>query len=149
MTVSHQRIIRGTIYSKNGKKLAYTDTKNTESDLTDDTREYPYGNVFSHAIGITTHGKYGLEKMCNYDLLSSQTNVISKIVDDFTDNTEKGCDVHTTLSVNIQKTAYNSLKGNKCAGFCNESYNRRVYSMVSLPSYESFNNKRYMGSDCQ
>ena len=27
-------VIRGTIYSKNGKKLAYTDTKNTESDLT-------------------------------------------------------------------------------------------------------------------
>ena len=48
-----------------------------------DTREYPYGRIFSHAIGITTHGKYGLEKMCNYDLLSSQTNAVQKIVDDF------------------------------------------------------------------
>ncbi len=129
-------VIRGTIYSKNGKKLAYTDTKNTESDLTDDTREYPYGNVFSHAIGITTHGKYGLEKMCNYDLLSSQTNVISKIVDDFTNNTEKGCDVYTTLSVNIQKTAYNSLKGYKGAAFVMNPTTGEIYSMVSLPSYD-------------
>ena len=74
--------------------------------------------------------------MCNYDLLSSQTNVISKIVDDFTDNTEKGCDVHTTLSVNIQKTAYNSLKGYKGAAFLMNPTTGEIYSMVSLPSYD-------------
>ena len=50
-------VIRGTIYSRSKKRLAYTDTKGTDNDLTDDTREYPYGNVFSHAVGITTHGK--------------------------------------------------------------------------------------------
>ena len=60
---SASSVIRGTIYSRSKKKLAYTDTKGTETDISDDTREYPYGRIFSHAIGITTHGKYGLEQM--------------------------------------------------------------------------------------
>lgn len=54
------KVVRGTIYSRSKKKLAYTDTKGTERDLSDDTREYPYGKTFAHAIGITTHGKNGL-----------------------------------------------------------------------------------------
>jgi peptidoglycan glycosyltransferase len=129
-------VVRGTIYSKNGKKLAYTDTKGTTKDLTDDTREYPYGTIFSHAVGITTHGKYGLEKMCNYDLLSSQTNVISKIINDFSDTTEKGCDVHTTLNVNIQKAAYNSLEGYKGAVFVMNPTTGEIYAMASRPAYD-------------
>ena len=53
-------VVRGTIYSRSGKELAYTDTNGTEDDLSDDTRVYPYGKKFAHAIGITSHGKYGL-----------------------------------------------------------------------------------------
>lgn len=128
-------VVRGTIYSRSKKRLAYTDTKGTETDLTDDTREYPYGNVFSHAVGITTHGKYGLEKMCNYDLLSSQTNALQKIINDFSNTTEKGCDVYTTLSVSTQKAAYSSLEGYKGAAFVINPDTGAILSMVSRPSY--------------
>lgn len=130
------KVVRGTIYSKNGKKLAYTDTNGTPKDLTDDIRQYPYGTIFSHAVGITTHGKYGLEKMCNYDLLSSETNVISKIINDFSDTTEHGCDVHTTLSVNLQKAAYNRLEGYKGAVFVMNPTTGEIYAMSSRPSYD-------------
>lgn len=133
---SSSTVVRGTIYSKNGKKLAYTDTNGTPKDLTDDIRQYPYGTMFSHAVGITTHGKYGLEKMCNYDLLSSETNVISKIINDFSDTTEEGCDVHTTLSVNIQKAAYNSLEGYKGAVFVMNPATGEIYAMANRPSYD-------------
>ncbi|WP_302627011.1 penicillin-binding protein 2 [uncultured Eubacterium sp.] len=129
-------VIRGTIYSKNGKKLAYTDTKGTDRDLSDDTREYPYGKTFAHAVGITTHGKYGLEKMCNFDLLSSENNALSKIINDFTNTTEMGCDVHTTLSVGIQKSAYNVLDGYKGAVFVMNPDTGEIYAMASRPSYD-------------
>lgn len=128
-------VIRGTIYSRSKKRLAYTDTKGTDNDLTDDTREYPYGNVFSHAVGITTHGKYGLEKLCNYDLLSSQTNALEKIINDFSNTTERGCDVYTTLSVSTQKAAYHSLEGYKGAVFVMNPDTGAILSMVSRPSY--------------
>ena len=129
-------VVRGTIYSREGKKLAYTDTNGTEKDLKDDTREYPYGTVFSHIVGITTHGKYGLEKMYNYDLLSSETNVISKIINDFSDTTEEGGDVHTTLDVKIQKAAYNSLEGYKGAVFVMNPDTGEIYAVVSRPAYD-------------
>ena len=131
-------VVRGTIYSRSKKRLAYTDTKGTDSDLTDDTREYPYGNTFSHAIGITTHGKYGLEKLCNYDLLSSQTNAMEKIINDFSNTTERGCDVYTTLSVSTTKAAYNSLDGYKGAVFAMDPDTGAIYSMVSRPSYNPY-----------
>lgn len=129
-------VVRGTIYSHSGKELAYTDTKNTDADLTDDTREYPYGKTFSHVIGIKTHGKYGLEKLCNFDLLSTQSSPVQKIVNDFTDAAERGCDVYTTLSVTLQKAAYNSLGDNKGAVFIMNPDTGEIYSMASKPAYD-------------
>lgn len=130
------KVVRGTIFSRSGKKLAYTDTKGTESDLSDDTREYPYGKTFSHIVGITTHGKYGLEKICNYDLLSSQTTAMQKIIDDFTETTEIGCNVYTTLSVSTQKAAYESLDGYNGAAVVIDPDTGAILSMASRPAYD-------------
>lgn len=128
-------VVRGTIYSKSGKELAYTDTKGTATDLTDDTREYPYGKTFAHVVGIKTQGKYGLEKICNFDLLSTQTSPLQKIINDFTNTTESGCNVHTTLSVSLQKAAYEGLGDNKGAAFIMNPDTGEVYAMPSKPSY--------------
>lgn len=132
-------VIRGTIYSKSGKELAFTDTNGTEDDLSDDTRVYPYGEKFAHVVGIKTHGKYGLEKLCNFDLLSTQSSAFQKIIDDFTDTTQRGCDVHTTLSVSTQEAAYDSLGDNKGAVFVMDPDSGKIYSMVSKPSYDPGN----------
>lgn len=133
---SADTVIRGTIFSKDGEKLAYTDTKGTENDLSDDTREYPYGKVFAHVIGIKNHGKYGLEKLCNYDLLSAQTGPLQKIIDDFANTTEKGCDVYTTLDAKLQEAAYDSLGNNDGAVFAMDPDTGRIYAMTSKPAYD-------------
>lgn len=130
-----QSVVRGTIYSNKGKRLAYTDTNGTENDLTDDIRTYPYGKTFAHAVGITTHGKYGLEKLCNYDLLSTETGAMQKIINDFSDETESGCDVYTTLDVRLQKAAYNSLGDHKGAVFVMHPETGEIAVMTSKPSY--------------
>lgn len=132
-------LIRGTIYSRSGKELAYTDTNGTEDDLTDDKRVYPYGKTFAHAVGITTHGKSGLEKLCNYDLLSTQSGAFQQIIDDFTDATPRGCDVHTTLSVSTQQAAYDSLGDNNGAIFVMDPDSGKIYVMTSKPSYDPGN----------
>ncbi len=131
-----EQVIRGTIYSRSGKELAYTDTKGTEDDLSDDTREYPYGRVFSHVVGIRTHGKYGLEKLCNFDLLSTESNALQKIIDDFSNTVQRGCDVYTTLSVSLQEAAYDSLGDHRGAVFAMDPDSGEIYAMVSKPSYD-------------
>ena len=74
--------------------------------------------------------------MCNYDLLSSQTSAVQKIIDDFSDTEERGCDVYTTLSVSTQKAAYNSLSGYKGAVFVIDPNTGEIRAMVSRPSYD-------------
>lgn len=130
------RIVRGTIYSKSGKKLAYTDTRETEDDLSDDIRKYPYGKTFAHVVGIKTHGKYGLEKICNLELLTTETGPLQKIIDDFSHTTERGCDVYTTLSVGLQKASYDSIGDRKGAVVVMNPDTGEIYSMVSKPSYD-------------
>lgn len=129
-------VIRGTIFSQNGKELAYTDTKGTDNNLTDDTREYPYGKTFAHIVGIKNHGKSGLEKLCNYDLLSAQTGPLQKIIDDFSNTTQKGCDVYTTLDIELQEAAYDSLGKNNGAVFAMNPNTGEIYAMTSKPSYD-------------
>lgn len=130
------KVVRGTIYSNDGEKLAFTDTKGTDSDLSDDTREYPYGEVFAHVIGIKTHGKSGLEKRCNFDLLSTQTSPMQQIINDFTDTKESGCDVYTTLDTKLQQTAYDSLGNNKGAIVVMEPDTGKILTMTSKPTFD-------------
>ena len=106
-------IIRGTIYSSDGEKLAYTDTNGTDDNLEDDVRKYPYGKVFAQVVGYTTKGFTGLEDVCNYDLITTDTNVLRQIQQDFDEGVLRGNDVQTTLNASLQKTAYESLGENR------------------------------------
>lgn len=131
----NNNLLRGTIYSKNGKTLAYTDDNGTADNLDDDERVYPYGKTFAHAIGITTHGKSGIEKFCNYDLLNNEAKPLQKIIDDFQGKKEKGSDVYTTFNVGLQKAAYNAISTPKGAAFVMDVDTGAVLAMVSKPSY--------------
>lgn len=129
-------VVRGTIYSREGKALAYTDTNGTERKLKDDTRVYPYGKAFAHVIGITSHGKYGLEKQYNYQLLSSQTSAFQKILNDFSNTMEYGCNVYTTYNAKLQKVAYDSLGDNNGAVFAMDPETGEILVSTSKPSYD-------------
>lgn len=132
-------IIRGTIYANNGEKLAYTDTNSTEEDFSDDVRKYPYGKKFAQIIGYSTKGVSGLEDKCNYDLSSEGNTAVDKIVNDFSNNVAKGCNVYTTLDVKIQEQSYNSLGDNKGAVFAMDPDTGKVLAVVSKPSYNPEN----------
>lgn len=128
-------IIRGTIYAKDGEKLAYTDTNNTDEDLSDDIRKYPFGKSFAQVVGYTTKGITGLEAQCNSILSMEGTSAIEQIANDFTDTTAKGCNVYTTLDVDLQKKAYDSIGSDKGAVFVMDVETGEVYATVSKPSF--------------
>lgn len=130
-----ESIVRGTIYASHGEELAYTDTKGTTDNLKDDKRCYPYGKTFAHVVGITTHGKSGLEKSCNFDLLSTRDTPLQMIINDFQGKKEKGADVYTTLKVDLQKSCYNALGERKGAVFAMNPKTGAVLACASRPSY--------------
>ncbi|MBR2191481.1 MAG: penicillin-binding protein 2 [Eubacterium sp.] len=126
-----EKIQRGTIYASHGEKLAYSDPGSTGNK----NRHYPYGKTFAHVVGISTHGKSGLEKSCNFDLLSTRDTPFQEIINDFKGTKEKGADVYTTLKVGLQKDCYNALGDRKGAVFAMNPKTGAVLACVSRPSY--------------
>lgn len=62
-----EHVVRGSILSSDGKTLAETIVEEDGSE----TRYYPYGNMFAHAVGYDSNGKSGIESFANFNLLRS------------------------------------------------------------------------------
>lgn len=141
-------VVRGTIYDRN--KNALTKGERT-GDLTQ-SREYIYGDLYSHALGYV-NPKYGLNGLeAAYDTeLSTYSSVGTGARDFFKDfdmeklkeafkNRDKeekkvGNGLITTLDPAIQKAAYDALGDRKGAAVALNPKTGEVLAMVSKPTY--------------
>lgn len=121
---------RGTIYDRNGEKLAYT-ANNGESE----TRVYPYENLFSHVIGYSTKGKTGIEQLANYYLINSNIPLSEKVENDIAQVKNPGNNVYTTLDTKLQQVVYDSLGIYKSACVVTNVKTGEVLAMVSKPDF--------------
>ncbi len=126
------RYIRGTIYSADGQRLAYTDVDYEGTE----TRIYPYGNVFSHVVGYSSNGKAGLESTSNSDLMNSHASVITQLRDDVTDEKQPADSVVTTLNTVLQQAAYSALGDYNGAVIAMEPDTGKILAMVSKPDFD-------------
>lgn len=99
------RVVRGDIVSADGETLA---TTNVAGDGTE-TRSYPYGAVFAHAVGFATNGKAGVESMDNFELLRSHAFILEKIINEIKGEKNRGDTVVTTFDASVQKAAYDEI----------------------------------------
>ena len=68
------RNYRGSIYSRDGDVLAETILDADE----EETRNYPYKNLFSHIVGYSTQGRMGVEALANYYLINTNNSHTNK-----------------------------------------------------------------------
>lgn len=127
-----ESVRRGTIYAAGMEELAVTETDSDGNE----TRVYPYKDVFSQIIGYTTHGKAGIEKMCDYYLLSSNSNALEKALHEFYGTKDIGDNVITTLDVDLQQAAYDSLGDDDGSVVVIEPSTGKILAMVSKPDYD-------------
>lgn len=127
-----KNVVRGEIQSADGQVLARTDTA---ADGTE-TRTYPYGNVFAHAVGFSVNGKAGLENQMNFNLLRSHEFFLEQIVNDLRDQKNTGDNVITTLDTNLQQAAYDALGNYDGAAIVMEPETGKILAMVSKPDYD-------------
>ena len=125
------RVVRGKILDKTGKILAETDVAEDGTEK----RKYPYGNMFAHVVGYSEKGKSGLESEMNFELLTSNAFFLEKLVTEFKDQKNIGDNVVTTLDVNLQEAAYNSLGSSKGAVVVMEPSTGKILAMVSKPDF--------------
>lgn len=131
-----ESVIRGDIYSSDGELLATTDYDEKGQEY----RSYPFSEQYCHIVGSIGQGLYGLEAAYNFELLSSSSNMFTKIVNDFKNKKDDGDSLITTLNHKLQKAAYQALKGYGSKGYDGaivvmDSYTGAILAMVSSPGY--------------
>ncbi|MBN2221247.1 MAG: FtsW/RodA/SpoVE family cell cycle protein, partial [Vallitaleaceae bacterium] len=124
-------IQRGSIFSNDGLVLAYTEEKDGKLE-----RHYPYNEMFSHVIGYSQIGSTGLEKYLEVELLNGHYHFLNMLKNNILGTRKEGSDLMTTLDVDLQKIAYESLEGKKGAVIAIEPSTGKILAMVSKPDYD-------------
>ncbi len=108
------RIVRGEIRAADGTVLAQTQVDGEGNE----TRVYPFGSVFDHAVGYSTNGKTGAEALANFYLLTSHVNLAEQIANQIAGRKNLGDHVYTTLDVQLQQAAWDAPGGQAGGGDC-------------------------------
>ncbi len=124
-------VIRGTIYADNNEVLAREAIKDGV-----EVRNYPYAELFAHAVGFSTYGNYGLEKTENINLLTSNAPVDERLGKEMAGLRNTGDNIFTSLNVDLQKTAFQVLANYKGAVIVMEAQTGRILAMVSKPDFD-------------
>lgn len=127
-----EKVMKGQILSRDGEVLAETliDEEGNES------RYYPYANMFAHAVGYDSQGQSGLEMLSTYYLLKSNQNIITRIYNTLSGKKNIGNNVIATLDYRMQSTAYYALGSNYGAVVVIEPDTGKILTMVSKPDFD-------------
>ncbi len=123
---------RGTIYAEGRQVLAQTQTDEEGKE----TRVYPYGKMFSHVVGYASNGRFGIESSANYYLINSNAKLSEKVASDVAGLKYPGDNVVTTLNVDLQQVAYDSLGLYKGAVIVTDPSTGTILAMVSKPDFD-------------
>lgn len=121
--------IRGDILSADGQILATTNNSTN-------TRQYPFGEIFAHAIGYASNGKMGIELSANIYLVSSNISLNNKLQNDLANEKHMGNTVFTTYDTELQRIAYNALGLYEGAVIVTEPSTGKILAMVSKPDFD-------------
>ena len=126
------RNYRGSILSRDGEVLAETILDENQNE----TREYPFGNLFSHIVGYSTQGRMGVEALANYYLINTNTSLSNKVANDMAELKNPGDNVYTTLDVQIQQVADEQLSIYRGAVIVTEVKTGKILALVSHPDFD-------------
>ncbi len=135
---------RGDIITSDGVVVA-TSTTDEEGNT---TRSYPYANMFAHVVGYDSNGKSGLELQGNFYMLRTHINMFERIYKQIKEKKNRGDNLVTTISYDLQSAAYNALSGCNGAVVVLEPSSGKILAMVSKPDFDP-NNMDYVWSYLQ
>lgn len=125
-------VTRGSILSSDGEVLAETVVDSDGNE----TRRYPYKNVFAHAVGYSTNGTTGVESLSNFELLRSHTSVFNQVYNMLSGEKNPGDTVVTTFDAKLQQVAYDALGSNDGAVIAMDPKTGKIIAMVSKPDFD-------------
>lgn len=126
-----KKVVRGDIVTSDGTVIATTQVDEEENQ----TRVYPFDNLYCHVLGLSGEVKSGLENYQNFYLLSGTDNVFEMLSNDISGEKAMGNTVVTTLVPKLQQAAASALGNNKGAVIVMNPTTGEILAMVSKPDY--------------
>jgi len=129
------KVVRGTIYDRNGKELSVS-KKVGDSEY---KRVYKGGAATAHVLGYydAQYGITGLENLYDSNLSSNiSASFLAWLGNGFKEVNKKGDDVYTSLDYSIQKVAYDALGNSKGSVVLLKVDTGEILAMVSKPSFD-------------
>lgn len=126
-----EKVERGTIYSRDMVALALTQ----KDDNGNETRVYPYNDLFCHVVGSYDMGQYCLESTYNFELLTTQASIIDEVMAEFNNIKLQGNSIVTTLDTDLQAAVDKALGNYNGAAVIMDPDTGDIYAMVSKPGY--------------
>ena len=130
-TLFEEDVEKGQIITSDGVVIAET----IMDESGEESRNYPYGEMFAHLTGYASKVRTGLEKQLNFTLLRSNTFFVEQLICDFTNVKKKGDNAITTIRYDLQEVAYNALGNYNGAVIVMEPSTGKILAMVSKPTY--------------
>lgn len=122
---------KGTIYSSDGKILAQT-VEGADGEL---YRVYPYGAMTAFVTGRSSMGRTGLEADYYTAMFQTQETELEQLSGRISGEIQEGNGLVTTVDMELQKIAWESLEGYRGAVVAVDVKTGRILSMVSTPAY--------------
>lgn len=134
--MNEEKVVRGTIRDRNGLTLAYS-----EEGEDGNQRHYNYGPLYSHIVGYSyrEYGKSGLELQYNNALLDIKDSDLGNDIKDLVLPTSIGNDLNLTIDHGLQEKSRQLLTGYNGAIVSMNPKTGEIYSMVSLPDFDTSN----------
>lgn len=126
-----ERILRGSILSADGQVLARTDTDGEGNE----TRVYPFANMYAHVVGYDAKGKSGIESVANFSLMTSHNDYVDQVKNEILEKKNPGDNVVLTLNHTLQQVAYNALGSYRGAVVVMDPQTGAVLAEVSKPDF--------------
>ncbi|MCR5268311.1 MAG: FtsW/RodA/SpoVE family cell cycle protein [Lachnospiraceae bacterium] len=127
-----KKVVRGDILSRDDELLATTKIDESGKEI----RTYPYGALFAHAVGFSTHGRTGVENIVNFDLLTSDIYLGEQIKNNLEGVKNPGNNVRTTLDVYVQQVADVSLGDRRGAVVVSNVQTGEILALLSKPDFD-------------
>ncbi len=135
-----ERVMRGSILSEQGDVLAMT----RRDEEGEESRYYPYGNLFAHTVGYSTRGTTGVESAANGHLVHCSSTVLDQIYNELMGQKNEGDNVIVTLDPELQQILDEAMEGYTGAAVVLEPSTGKVLAMTSTPDFDpNFINETY------
>lgn len=130
------KVVRGTIFDRNGKVLSVSEKKANSEEY---KRVYKGGSATAHVLGYydAQYGITGLENLYDRNLSSNiSASFVAWLGNGFKEVDKKGDDVYTSLDYNLQKVAYDALGTSRGSVVVLKVETGEILAMVSKPSFD-------------